>query len=113
MYQFNDVADVRNYLDSLVGVSTTDEIMDVFYKQEKQKEEQQQREIAKNKSIIEHYDYVVEENGDMLDVLEKTRDTLSHIRGVLNTTGLTQKQEVDSLINITIDDINDFVGYSI
>ena len=106
MYYFNDLADVQNYLDTLVGISTTDDIMNVLYKQEEQK----QREIARNKSIIEHYDFIIEENGNMLDVLEKTKDALNHIKRGLNAPGRTPKKELTSLINITLEDINDFIA---
>ena len=106
MYYFNDLADVQNYLDTLVGISTTDDIMNVFYKQEEQK----QREMAKNKSIIEHYDFIIEENGNMLDVLEKTKDALNNIKCGLNAPGRTPKKELTSLINITLEDINDFIA---
>lgn len=102
MYYFNDLADVQNYLDTLVGISTTDDIMNVFYKQEKQK----QQELSKSKAIIERYDFIVEENGNYLTALEKNEATFKYLKRILNSSGRTPKKELIRLIEMALEDIN-------
>lgn len=102
-FYFNDIADVQNYLDGVVGISTTDDIMQVINKET----EPIRHEFVRNKAIIEHYDFVIEENGNLRDALDKSKDTFIELKRLLNMPGRTPRKELKQLITLAVELIDD------
>jgi len=85
-YMFSDKYDIRDYLDKQVGTDISDEIFDVFEKEE--------RKVEKEKRLEEYSRYIdlLEESTGNLDTcIDKIEGSLRNIESILLSASVNKK----------------------
>lgn len=86
-YMFSDKYDIRDYLDKQVGTDISDEIFDVFEKEE--------RKVEKEEKRLEEYsryiDLLEESTGNLDTCIDKIEGSLRNIESILLSASVNKK----------------------
>ena len=100
---FNDLADVQNFLDTLVGTSVTDDIMQAINKGNELNRER----ISSNKYLSANCEFMLKECSILTYYIKQNKETFEHIRRMLNRPGRIPRKELTGMIDRSIKGIDE------
>lgn len=100
---FNDLADVQNFLDTLVGTSVTDDIMKAINKGNELSRER----ISGNNHLSVNIEFMIKECSILTYYIKQHKETFEHIRRLLNRPGRIPRKEVTAMIDRSLQGIED------
>ena len=108
MLYLNDKYDVRDYLDKRLGIEISNEIMEVWNKEEKKKDE----ELELCKSYYEDYEMIEEANGNYVSCLDALEGHLNDIKTLLSVsrTNKTFRDKLNRILSLIREEIDDLEG---
>lgn len=108
MLYLNDKYDVRDYLDKRLGIEISNEIMEVWNKEERKKDEN----LKLYKSYYEDYETMEEENGNYASCLDNVEGYLNDIKALISVsrTNKTFRDKLNRILSLIREEIDDLEG---